>query len=93
MTERDLILAKVKTMILTGWIAQTIGIEEELHPFVRRKDELSVEDLCVLRGNLVVVPSKWRSQVHVVQLLHEAHPGIARIKALLEGMYGDQKTD
>ena len=58
MTERDLILAKVKTMILTGWPAQTIGIEEELHPFVRRKDELSVEDLCVLWGNLVIVPSK-----------------------------------
>ena len=82
-TEHDPILAKVKAMILTGWPAQTTSIEEELRPFVRRKDELSVEDGCVLSGNRVVVPSKGRSQV--VQMLHEAQPGIARMKSLARG--------
>ena len=70
-------------MILAGWPAQTTSTEEELCPFVRCKYELSVEDGCVLWGNRVVVPSKGRSQV--VQMLHEAHPGIARMKNLARG--------
>ena len=45
--ERDPILSKVKGMILSGWPADTTGMEEELRPFARRKYELSVEEGCV----------------------------------------------
>ena len=70
-------------MTLSGWPADTTGMEEELRPFARHKYELSVEEGCVLWGNRVVVPSKGRSQI--LQMLHEAHPGIAHMKSLARG--------
>ena len=42
-----------------------------------------MEDGCVLWGNRVVIPSKGRNQV--LRMLHEAHPGIARMKSLARG--------
>ena len=82
-TERDPILSKVKEITLSGWPTDTTGMEEELRPFARRKYELSVEEGCVLWGNRVTVPSKGRSQI--LQMLQEAHPGIARMKSLARG--------
>ena len=43
-TESDPTLLKVKGMTLSGWPTDTSGMEEELHPFARRKYELSVEE-------------------------------------------------
>ena len=37
---------------------------------------------CVLRGNRVLVPLKGRAQV--LEPLHEAHPGIDRMKRLAQ---------
>ena len=82
-TEHDPILAKVKRWILHGWPSQTTGTEEEIRPFIRCKYVLSVEDGCLLWGNRVIVSSKGRSQV--LRMLHEAHPGIARMKSLARG--------
>jgi len=50
----------------------------DLPPYFRIRLKLSVEAGCVLRGNRVIVPSKGRSKV-----LHEAHPGIDRMKCLI----------
>ena len=47
------------------------------------KYELSVKEACVVWGNRVIVPSKGRSRV--LQMMHEAHPGIARMKSLARG--------
>ena len=80
-TERDPKLSKVREWILTGWPAQEI--EPELQPYFRRKDELSVEDGCVLWGTRVVIPKRGRDRV--VKMLHEAHPGIVRMKTLARG--------
>ena len=82
-TDHDPILAKVKGWILSGWPSETTSLEEEVRPYARRKYELSVEDGCVLWGNRVVIPSKGRNQV--LRMLHEAHPGIARMKSLARG--------
>ena len=46
----------------------------------QRKTELSVQDGCVLWGNRVVVPPQGR--MYALNLLHEGHPGIARMKSL-----------
>ena len=48
-----------------------------------RRDELSVEEGCVLWGHRVVVPEKGWSRV--LEVLHEAHPGIARMKLFSRG--------
>ena len=72
---------KSENRLLTGWPAQEI--EPELQPYFRRKDELSVEDGCVLWGTRVVIPKRGRDRV--VKMLHEAHPGIVRMKTLARG--------
>ena len=45
-----------------------------------RKDELSIQDGCVLWGSRVVVPKK--GQPKVLDRLHQGHPGMARMKSL-----------
>ena len=46
--------------------------------------KLSVQDGCVLWGSRVLIPPAERD--HVVQLIHEGHPGITRMKALARGV-------
>ena len=72
-------LAKVKGWILTGW-PENSPDDEKLRAYVNRKHELSVEDGCLLWGSRVVVPEKGRKRV--VAMLHQAHPGISRMKSL-----------
>ena len=51
-----------------------------MKPFNRRKDELSVQEGCLLWGSHMVVPQKGHEQV--LDLLHQCHPGQARMKSL-----------
>jgi hypothetical protein len=82
-TDRDPILSKVKRWVLSGWPEHDLSKEVEFKPFVRRRYELSTEDGCLLWGSRVVVPQKGRARV--LRMLHEAHPGIARMKGLARG--------
>ena len=63
-------------MIQQGWHFTN---DSDFKPYLRRKDELSVYDGCILWGSRVVVPPPGR--VKVTQL-HEGHPGVNRMKAL-----------
>ena len=76
-TSRDPLLSKVRKMILQGW---QVSSDEALRPFQLRKDELNVEDGCILWGSRVVVPPP--GCVKVINELHSAHPGISRMKSL-----------
>ena len=57
--------------------------DAKLRPFHNRKRELSVEQGCLLWGNRVIVPEKGRKRV--IQMLHQAHPGVSRMKSLARG--------
>ena len=76
-TDRDPILSAVRGLVLQGWTSQCKG---EFIPYEQRKAELSVMNGCVLWGNRVVVPPPGRARI--VNLLHEGHPGITRMKTL-----------
>ena len=78
-TERNPVLAKVKLHVQKGWPAEEESSPEFL-PFSRRKEELSLHDGCLLWGTRVVVPPSLRAQV--LDELHEAHPGVSRMKNL-----------
>ena len=73
----DPVLSKVKAHVMRGW---KYSSSAELCPYFKRKSELSVESGCILRGHRVIVP--WKGQATVLALLHEAHPGIDRMKRL-----------
>ena len=76
LTSRDPRLSKVKQFVQHGWPVST---EPKLKPFAVHKDELSIQDVCLLWGERVVVPPRVREEVMLE--LHEAHLGIARMKA------------
>ena len=51
-----------------------------LQPFEGRKNKLSLQDGCILWGGRVVIPPQLRGLV--VEELHEAHPGVVKMKSL-----------
>ena len=79
-TDRDPVLSRVRRFVLQGWRSTNDPV---LRPYQRRKNELSVQDGCVLWGNRVVVPPPGR--VKVMEELHEGHPGASRMKSLARG--------
>lgn len=79
MTSKDPILSRVRNMVTHGkW--GTAEKQEEFRPYLKRKTELSVQDDCVLWGSRLVIPKACRRTV--IDILHEAHPGIVRMKSL-----------
>ena len=80
-TTQDPVLGKVREMVRSGWISQE---EEEFQAYNRRKDDLSVQDGCVLWGSHIVVPE--RAQQEVLEELHVCHPGMTRMKAIAQSI-------
>ena len=76
-TDRDPILSQVRHMLLKGW--RDLG-RKEFRPSHQRREEMSVQDGCVLVGSRVIIPSVRRSKV--MDELHEGDLGISRIKGL-----------
>ena len=62
----------------SGWPDSVQGVR--LKPFATRKDELSMEDSCILWGNQVVILQAGLGDM--LRELHEAHPGEIRMKRL-----------
>ena len=77
-TRRDRTLGKVNECVMSGWESEDIS--DDMQPYYTRREELSVEDGCILWGRRVVIPPKFRAQL--LQELHEEHPGVGRMKAL-----------
>ena len=78
-TARDPLLSSVLRYIRVGWPSNS-SVGPELRPFLSRKAELSVQDGCILWGSRVVIPPAYCEGVLLE--LHEAHPGITRMKSL-----------
>ena len=76
-TDRDPILSKVRRLVQTGWKDTA---DKNLKPYQNRSHELSVQDSCVLWGNRVVIPEAGRNTT--LQVLHDGHPGITKMKQL-----------
>ena len=76
-TSRDPLLSRVRALILQGWRSPEGG--EQIHPYLRRRDELSVQDGCVLWGSRLIVPPPGR--LGVMDELHDGHPSIVQILA------------
>ena len=63
-------------MVENGWSHDIIG---ELSPYKHQEMELSVVRGCLLWGSRVVIPTAGRKQA--LELLHEGHLSMSRIKA------------
>ena len=80
-TDRDPVCSRVRTAILKGW---GDVVAEELQPYQKKQNELSVVDGCILWGSRVVIPQAGRSKV--LDELHDGHPGMSRMKSLARGL-------
>ena len=76
---KDPVLSKVKKWLSQGW-TDTDDHAEELRPYRQRKEELSLQDGCILWGSRVVVPEQGRKLV--IEELHAEHQGMSRMKSL-----------
>ena len=82
-TGKDPVLARVYDFTLHGW-PQVLD-DQVLQPYFSRKQELSVDQGCVLWGFRVVIPEKHR--VRLLDDWHQEHHGICRMKSLARGYF------
>lgn len=77
-TNSDLVLKCVMQHTLNGWSESCM--DDKLKPFWLKRDEISIEQQCLMWGDRVIIPSKLQN--FVLNLLHENHPGECRMKLL-----------
>ena len=75
--QSDPILSRVAENTKHGWPPSS---EKELEPFHRKKDELTLQDSCLMWGSGGIIPPKYQAQL--LGELYEGHLGIAKMKAL-----------
>ena len=75
--QKDPTLSLVLEYAKRGW---PIDCKKEVEPFYRRKEEITIQDGCLMWGSRVIIPSKLQNQV--LDELHEGHLGIVKMKAL-----------
>ena len=77
-TRNDKWLARVAEYTRCGW--PRIEADSELQAYYRVREEISIEEDCLLRGVRVIVPERYREEI--LDELHRSHPGMVRMKAL-----------
>lgn len=83
-TQDDPNLLKLCEYITNSWPPRN-KIPAALLPFFSIRDELTVVDSCILRGNRFVIPESLIAMV--LECAHEGHPGIVRTKARIREYY------
>jgi hypothetical protein len=82
-TQKDPTLNKVYRWIQSDWPDQCD--DPKVEPYHRYKLELTTEAVCVLRGARVIIPPVLQQQV--MEMLHDTHPGISRMKSLARSYF------
>ena len=80
-TDSETTLASVRRLVIDGWPASKCALQPELWPYYTVRDEFSIayKGRIVTRGCRTVIPAKLRETV--IQLAHDGHPGIVRMKS------------
>jgi hypothetical protein len=82
-TRNDPVLAQVLTYALNGWPNHCA--DEQLRPYFNRKDQMSVDNGCLLWGMRIIIPPKF--QERLLQELHTDHPGVVRMKMVARSYF------
>ena len=77
-SRKDPVISAAIEYTMKGWSPKCP--REELQPYFTRRDQLSVDQGCLLWGSRVVVPPKF--QERLLNEMHDTHPGIVRMKAM-----------
>lgn len=77
-TAKDRELVELISIITEGWPDRQNQAPPALRPYWSYRDELSVEDGLVLKGNRIIIPPNM--QQYILKCLHEAHQGSEKCK-------------
>jgi len=73
-TTQDTILQELAKVILAGWPNDRHDVAPDLLPYFSFRDELTIQDGVIFRGERIVVPASLRGDMK--QKLHHGHLGI-----------------
>jgi transposase InsO family protein len=73
-TKADETLVELSDLIITGWPDSMQDVPQYLHPYWCFRDELTILDGLVMKGNRVIIPTSMRPDT--LSRLHDAHQGI-----------------
>ena len=73
-TKADPTLSPLRNFIINGWPDSVHNMQEALRPYWCFRDELTILDGLVMKGNRVVVPSALRAET--LARLHDGHQGL-----------------
>ena len=79
-TDADPIFDTLKSRIINGWPKDHRHVEKHLRPYWSFRDELTIHDGLVLKGQQILIPSNAR--LPILQTLHVPHLGIVNTMAL-----------
>ncbi|XP_048257540.1 uncharacterized protein K02A2.6-like [Haliotis rufescens] len=77
-TSKDATLQALKEIILEGWPERPKQLPAPIRPYWAYRDELSIEDGLLLKGDCVIIPTSMKQEI--LGKLHEAHQGIEKTK-------------
>ena len=77
---KDSVMATVIRYVQFGWPDK---VSDTLSAYYSRREELSLQEGCLLWGSRVVVPPKGRPLL--LKVLHSGHPGVCSMKRLARG--------
>ncbi|KAG1960356.1 immune-associated nucleotide-binding protein 9-like [Pimephales promelas] len=78
-------MVALREQISRGWPPSIRAVAQNLMPYYKVRDELSVLDHYIFRGSRLLVPVSLRHTL--VMLAHESHQGIVRTKQRLRDLY------
>ena len=90
-TKSDPVLTEVRKFATSSWPTTGKDLSEELLPFYRVRDSLSVHDDVIFKEERVVIPFTLIPKI--VKFAHEGHQGIVRTKQRLRQLYWWPKMD
>ena len=77
---------KMRGYVSRGWPCNVKGIDPNVLPYFRIRNELAVqEDYLIRDTHCVIVPTEL--QPKLIQLAHDMHQGIVRTKQRLHDLY------
>ena len=77
-TQQDFSLQQLKQVVLTGWPDKKHKCPPATTPYWNCRDEISVHDDILFRGERVIIPKKL--QYEMLQIIHGAHLGVDKCK-------------
>ena len=77
-TASDPELSAQREIILSGWPKQQKKVPVQLRKYWLYRDEMSIKNGLILKGEQVVIPESQRSDI--VEKIHQAHQGVEKCK-------------